>query len=163
MSSIDTAENIRAAHLSHEASVKSIGLLYYLSAFLLPCIVLGAALSPDGTDAVGWALAAVFLALGVVYFIIGRWLRALDAKARTSATVLACIGLLAVPIGTLINGYILYLIHSQKGKMVFSEYYRAVIETTPAMKYKTPLLVWIFVGLLLFIVAAVVIAAVVAK
>jgi hypothetical protein len=45
--------------------------------------------------------------------------------------VLSGIGLLGFPIGTLINGYILYLFLSKKGRTVFAPEYQEVIEATP--------------------------------
>ena len=52
-----------------------------------------------------------------------------------------------------INGCVLYLIFSAKGKMVFSDEYRAVIEQTPDIKYRTSVIVWIVLGLILVIIA----------
>ena len=73
--------------------------------------------------------------------------------ARIPTGILSGIGLLAFPIGTLINAYVLYLIFSAKGKMVFSDEYRAVIEQTPHIKYRTSIIVWIVLGLLLLLIA----------
>jgi hypothetical protein len=72
--------------------------------------------------------------------------------ARIPTGILSGLGLLGFPLGTLINGYILYLIFSQKGKTVFSEEYQAVIEQTPHIKYRTSILVWILLGLVLLVI-----------
>ena len=37
--------------------------------------------------------------------------------------------------------------------MVFSDEYRAVIEQTPHIKYRTSIIVWIVLGLLLLLIA----------
>jgi ABC-type multidrug transport system permease subunit len=64
--------------------------------------------------------------------------------------------MLGFPIGTLINAYILYLFLSKKGRTVFSPGYQEVIAATPDVKYKTSIVVWIFIALVLaFIVIAV--------
>jgi hypothetical protein len=49
----------------------------------------------------------------------------------------------------LINGYILYLVFSEKGRRVFSPEYQEIIRQTPHVKYQTSIIVKIFVGLLL--------------
>jgi hypothetical protein len=58
-----------------------------------------------------------------------------------------------VPIGTLINAYILYLVFSRKGRTILSEDYQQVIAATPHIKYKTSIIVWIFLGLLVALLA----------
>ena len=49
---------------------------------------------------------------------------------------------------SLILGYILYLLLSKKGSMVFSPEYRLIIERTPHIKYRTS---WILKGCLIFV------------
>ena len=78
----------------------------------------------------------------------------MNSKIKIPATIFSAIGLLSVPIGTLINGYILYLIYSAKGNMVFSEEYRKVIAATPNIKYKTSIIIWIFLGIVVLGIAA---------
>ncbi len=148
-------ETIRRAHLSHEASIISIGTLYYLGAIMLVFTGLMSVLKLGSPELGGPWAGLFFIALGVAYFQLGRWFRALLPKAKIPGTILAAIGLLAFPFGTLINIYILYLINSKKGAMVFSDQYRAVIAATPGIKYKTSIVVWVLVGLLLvfFLVA----------
>ena len=47
------AENIREDHLKHEASVRSVGLLYYLNSFgaLAGVVLLGSVLASEGATA----------------------------------------------------------------------------------------------------------------
>jgi hypothetical protein len=163
MSTIENAEVIRKEHLNHEASIKSIGSLYYLAAILLPLGALGFALDPKAESLGRWLVPVLLILLSAAYFQMGRWFRALNPKAKMPATILAVIGLLGIPLGTLINGYILYLIHSQKGKMVFSDEYKTIIAETPDIKYKTSLLVWIFIGLLVLLILIGILAAVFVK
>ncbi len=46
--------------------------------------------------------------------------------------------------------------------MIFSDEYNEIIRQTPEMKYRTSIVVWIFLGLLLLLFAVGVIAAIVA-
>ena len=57
--------------------------------------------------------------------------------------------LFVIPFGAIINGCIIYLLYSKKGKMVFSEDYKRVIRDTPHVRYQTSNVVWIFLLLLL--------------
>lgn len=156
------AEDLRNAHIKHEASVKSIGVLYYLGAVAVFMAGI-AALIPGATKVTG--LEAVFvagflLALSVAQILVGTGLRRLRRWARIPTGILAGVGLLGIPIGTLINGYILYLIFSKKGAMVFSDQYQAAIAQTPHIKYRTSKLIWILLGLVLLVIALAIIGAV---
>ncbi len=150
-------EGYRKKYLSHEASVKSIGALYMIGAvFLIPMglISLGAVGVGNlpGADKVVLAvLAMVYLSLGVFQAFVAVGLRRLRSWARIAAAILSAIGLIGFPIGTLISAYFLYLLLSEKGSIVFSDEYQRVIEQTPHIKYKTSVVVWIFLGLLVIV------------
>jgi hypothetical protein len=60
-------------------------------------------------------------------------------------------------LGTLINGYILYLLLSAKWEMVFSAEYRDIIDATPHIKYRTSILIWMLLGIIVAAIAAVII------
>ena len=47
--------------------------------------------------------------------------------------------------------------------MVFSDEYRAVIEQTPHIKYRTSIIVWIVLGLLLLLIVFGIIGAIVTR
>ena len=73
---------------------------------------------------------------------------------KIPVTILSGLGLLSIPIGTLINGYILYLMYSQKGKVVFSPEYQDIRDATPEIQYQTSKLAWgILIVLVLGLVA----------
>lgn len=157
------AETIRRELLQHETSVRSIGLLYYFGFSMLTLATigtLGAIVFGDlgELDSISVGLTALYALVAALAFYLARGLRRLDPKIRGPVTAFAALGLLGFPFGTLINAYILYLLHSDKGKRVMSEEYRDIIARTPHIKYKSP--TWLIVAGLL-ILALVVIAIVV--
>jgi hypothetical protein len=152
----NAVEDIRKEHIKHEASVKSIGILYYLGGAALTAVGLFGFAGAGMGNVVGAGELLIFiffLLLGVGQLWVGFGLRRLRKWARIPTGILSGFGLLGFPLGTIINAYILYLVFSQKGKMVFSDEYRAVIEQTPHIKYRTSIIVWIVLGLLLLLIA----------
>lgn len=162
---VSQAEEIRKKFLSHEASVKSIGILYILGGILgllvTPVYFIGgiSALVSDDPDVVESQGLGVFLvvmgvvalSLTVLQFWAGIGVRNLNPVARIGAGVVAAIGLLGFPLGTLISAYFLYLLFSQKGVYVFSPEYKEIIAQTPHIKYKTSIVVWILLALLILV------------
>lgn len=147
------AQITREEYINHEASIRSVGLLYYLAAVggLLGGIGMLVA-APASEESVMVGIAVVYLALGVVMAFVGRGVRKLRRWVKIPVGFLSAIGLLGIPIGTLINGYILYLVFGKKGRFVFSDEYQAIIEQTPHIKYRTSIVIWllliiIFVGI----------------
>lgn len=145
----DGSEQIRKDHISHEASIKSVGLLYFLGSFFL--VLVGVVLMFAPQDALPRLMGVAFVLVGGVQFWTGMGLRKLTPWSRIVAGVLSGIGLMAFGLGTIINAYILYLLLSKKGSMVFSDRYKQVIARTPHVKYKTSIIVWILLGLLVLI------------
>ena len=145
------AEAIRKAHISHEASVKAVGILYYLGGIGVTIAALAGLMAAQGAAGVGMTVG--LLAVGVGQFFAGYGVRALLPWGRIIGCILSAIGLIGFPIGTLINGYILYLFLSKKGRTIFAPEYQEVIAATPHVKYKTSILVWIFLALLVALVA----------
>jgi hypothetical protein len=149
------AEAIRREFLKHETSVRSIGTLYYLAGGML-CIgglFLGYAYFSLRNELPLIFVAPLYLLLGALSILLARGIKSLRPWARTTAIVLACVGLLGVPVGTAINGYILYLLLCKKGKRIFEGDYAGIIAATPQIKYRGSVLTWTLLGiaLLLFI------------
>ena len=155
-------EAIRRAHISHEASVKSIGTLYILGAvFMIPIglVIMFGSLQIADPQAPNGPPAALMIGIGFFYLLIGIvqlvtaiGLYRLRQWARITSIVLNVFGLLGFPVGTLICGYFLYLLLSQKGQTIFSPEYADIVAQTPHVKYRTSIIVWILlavVGLLL--------------
>ena len=152
-SSTSEEEAIRREHIKQEASIRSVGLLYLLGGVfcalagvgLVSIAIIGGQPNANGLMTI---LGVVYLAIAALSFFAGRGLRRFESWARTTSIVLAALGLLGFPIGTLINGYILYLMLSAKGKRIFEPDYPEIVAATPHIKYKTSIIVWILLGLL---------------
>ena len=143
------AEQIRKELLSHEASVKSVGTLYLLGGLLVLLLSVSSMIAARRSITMG----VLLLALGAAQLYVAFGLSRLKRWARVPTGIISGLGLLAFPLGTLINGYILYLIFSRKGATVFSEDYKQVIAETPHIKYRTSVIVWIFLGLVLILLS----------
>lgn len=152
-----SAEDLRNTYLKHEASVRSIGILYYLAAIGLlfgGIVALFTSFNSD-IDAMGIGLVLFILFLGIVHLWIAVGLRKLKEKVKVTAAFFSFLGLLNFPIGTLLHTYILYLLLSKKGHMVFSNEYQAAIEATPHIKYRTSIIVWLFLALVILAVGGI--------
>jgi hypothetical protein len=156
-------EAIRREHIKHEAAVRSIGTLYYIGGGLILIAAfpffLGGVRQPD-VAAISLGLGMLYLVLGAVLLVVAHGLRRLKPAARIASIVLAIIGLIGFPIGTLINGYILYLLCSAKGQRIFAPDYAAIVAATPHVKYRTSIVVWIVLAVVLAFVAALVLVGV---
>jgi len=158
-------EQIRRAHLTHEARIRGASLF-----FILPAIALGlAAPMLFGTtlldantpvELITRGGAAILLGLiGALYGWVALGLRRLNPAVRTIATVLAAFMMLYIPIGTLFGAYIVYLLRSSKGGTVFTETYRTIREDTPHIVYRTSPIAWAaLIALVGFLVASVLFA-----
>jgi hypothetical protein len=156
------AEQIRRRYIKHEVSVQSIGVLYYLGGGMMALASFGllvAAVSASKTPAVEMTIGIFYGLFAAAFITVGRGLRTLRPWVRIPVGILSGIGLLGVPLGTLINGYILYLIFCEKGSTVFSPQYAEVIRQTPHVKYRTALWLWILLAVLIAIVVVVIVSA----
>jgi len=166
------AESIRREHLNHEASVKSIGLLYWLGG-IFGCLVgvayaIGGLVNVVNPNTIGIGITLLVLGVIVTCFavlqiMVAIAIRKLKPWSRIAATVISCIGLLGFPIGTLISAYFLYLLQSSKGTVVFSDHYQEVIAATPHIRYRTSIVVWVLLGLLVGIIGFGILALVIGR
>lgn len=161
------AHEIRQEHIKTEAAIRSIGTLYYLGGTLL-CIIAVAALLGNRTslseNLPGGVAGVIFLACGVLTLFVARGLRKLTPWARIAALVFATLGILTAftaragaPVGLGINGYILYLLLSKKGKRIFESDYADIVAATPDVKSKTSVVVWVALILLVLVVLSLVV------
>jgi hypothetical protein len=161
------AEATRLAYLSHEQNVRSIGTYFYFNGALLlffaVIVLVCGVISFAGGQQNAISSMVVLAVEGVIFGLLGAltlWsagrFRRLDRSAVVPGTIIAAIGLLSIPIGTIISGFILYLIYSEKGRYVFSDPYHSVVSATPQITWKTALWVKILVGLFILIFVSVV-------
>lgn len=145
------AVQIRNQYLNHEASVRSLGLLYYIGSsifiigtiggiFILLAGIFGK--DPEVTVGLGLILLLIYGSFAGGFLFIGHGLRQLKNGPRIAAGIFSAIGLLGFPIGTIIHGYFLFVLFSEKGVYVCSEPYRQIVRATPHIKYKTHWFVW---------------------
>lgn len=155
---------VRQEHLTHENALKSLGTLHLLGGGVLALSTVlmglgfvfslmggGPILSGKPEDLVIMLLMPI---LAVVQIQVGIGLRRLDPSIRTTAIVLACLGLLGFPLGTLINAVVLSYLLSQKGTFVLTDEYRGIIAQTPHVKAKTSIAAVIVLVIALVILAA---------
>lgn len=152
---VAAAERVRRELLNHETSLKSVRLLFY-AAGGSAVLVLLAMLIPAAKDAHAGAVLDALIVLVIWGLLAAMLLRtgyclgALDRRCRWPVGIISGLGLLGFPVGTAINGYILYLVFSAKGRRVLSDEYKQVIRLTPHVKYRTAW--WLWALLILFVV-----------
>lgn len=152
------AEIVRKKYLNHEASIKSMGTLFMLGAVLsIPLAVITVArairVANSPSAQISLLIGVMLFGVAVAQGITGFALQKFQPWTRVAGSVLAAIGLIGFPIGTLIATYFLYLLLSRKGHYVFSDEYQDIIAETPHIKYKTSKIVWAFLILLLSLLA----------
>ena len=129
------AERIRCEHLRHETAVRSISSLYFFGALLLVLISVPLILQAPPRGSLGGGLFCMLLGGGAV--ALGLGIRRLQRWVRIPVGILSGLGLLVVPIGTLINGYALYLVFGRRGQVVFSPDYQEIVERTVHLRRRT--------------------------
>lgn len=155
------AEAIREEHIKTEATIKTIGLLYWLGGLAIVAAAAMSVIASVTTSETGvheLLISVTLLALGVFQFLVGNGLRKFQRFARICAGVISALGLLAFPVGTLINVLILGTLFRKKSRMIFSEPYKEIIAATPHVKYKSSslfrIVVYTFLVTLLLILVA---------
>jgi hypothetical protein len=148
---------IRQAHIGHERQLKSIGLLFGFGAALMVFALLAVVL--DGSDGGGAdrlaGMVGGFFVIGlfaVVAGVLAYGYRSLSPWVKYVGTPVSVLGLIGIPVGTLIHGWILYLIWCEKGRLVLSDDYAAIIRATPDVRYKRTVGDWIALALLVLLV-----------
>jgi hypothetical protein len=153
---------IRQEHIKTEAAIRSIGVLYYLfgGLMLLGSVVLlarvGSPAFADGFPIAGFVL--LFLVLGLAAIFVGRGIRNLRPWARIAVIMLASLGCIVgvakLSLGILVQVYILYLLFSKKGRRIFASDYPDIVAATPEIKYRTSIVIWILLGLVVLLILA---------
>ncbi len=153
---------IRQAHVGHERQLKSVGLLFGLGAVML-LIALFALMMPgdSGAPEVSRQMAGVMASGAMLAFfavtcaVLAFGYRTLAPWVKYVGTPVSVLGLLALPVGTLIHAYILYLLWCAKGRRVLSPDYAEIIRATPDVRYKATTGDWIALALLVLLFAGI--------
>ncbi len=148
------AAALRREHLHREAAIRSIGTVYFISAGLAILgalmVVIRVVILPGNVDEDSPTGLLIFLsALSAALIVVGRGVRALVRWTRIPVILLSGLGLLAIPIGTLVHGFVLWLVLSAKGRTVFSEEYAAAVAATPDIVLPRSPLPAVFLALIL--------------
>jgi hypothetical protein len=124
-------EQIRSKYIKHEASVKSISVILY-SASILSCTIGISQLQSQSQLYIYFFIAAIAL------IVVGILVKKLHVAGRFLAVIsLISLWFLISKFILIILLYLIYLLFSKRGNMVFSEYYKEVIEATPQYSCKT--------------------------
>ena len=156
---VEHAEEIRQKYLQHEAQVRSIALLHWLSgAFLLlfgAVMVVGVLnLGPGARFVNVLMFVTIFGGFGITSIAIGNGIIKFRRWARIGSILVAIIGLPRFPFGTVTSGYVLYLLLSAKGRRLFEPDYREIVDATTHIDYRTPTLRLTVAGLLVLLALA---------
>jgi hypothetical protein len=167
---------IRRTHLKHEASVQSVGSLHIMFGIILGLGTLGMLTSvlnrPMGSNLRDLVLVLVYGGLTALNLAVGVGLRRLRSWARWTEVALTSLSIVFVflsaawttmTIGHLehivlciifpiLQAYILNLLLSAKGKMIFSPEYQEVIYQTPHIRQGVGCLMrWLLYGIVILI------------
>ncbi|MEM6692774.1 MAG: hypothetical protein AAF664_25325 [Planctomycetota bacterium] len=159
---VQAAECVRFEYIKREASVKSIGTLYYLAGSLLGLYSIFTVYALMGllkqfgdlgaVQSVFFFMLPVFIGGASVFLLVTAYgLRRLLAYSRVTGILCSLFGLFVLPLGTIVSAYSLYLLLGAKGKFVFEPEYKAVVAATPHVRYQTPLIVWIIFVLIVLL------------
>lgn len=154
--------DVRQAHLKHEAQLRSVGLLYFLGAFIMLVMAVPflfafpEAGSREANDLPMLLFFTLFpFAVAFVFCTVGYGFRALRSWVRIPGTAFGLLGLTQFPLGTLINAYVLYLMYCPKGRTVLAPDYARVRAATPHLRHRRGLLgtlvLMILIGVITFV------------
>jgi hypothetical protein len=132
---LNDLERLRREHLRYEVAVLGIS---WLHAAMASSIIVALALIfwVDGRGVpTSFALGLFLLTMLCSYSAI--CIRQFSRRARFVATLLSALCLIAFPIGTSLGACALVLLWSERGGMIFSDYYRSAMVTTPHIKRHT--------------------------
>lgn len=154
-------EATRIAHLRHETSLRSVGWIYALGALLTGStgvtMLYAVGRLPANSPSEFHTLGPVFLVFAVLAAISAWGFRMLSPWVRWIGGALSVLGLLWIPIGTLFNGYVLYLMFSAKGRRIFTAEYAQIRRQTPHVRFRRSPIEWagvaVVVGLLALLAA----------
>lgn len=159
----DDFEQMRRYHLSHEASIRSFGSLYWFGGgvmvFLGGAVIVRSLMGTLNQRQIGLPFemimtSTVYIGVGLLQIAVGRGLRKLTPNGKKGGIIFGMIGLIGFPVGTLLGGYLLYLLLSAKGKVIFSPQYQEVLKATPHIVYKNRIVLLLLIIVVLIVIVA---------
>lgn len=163
---VEDAERVRREHIGHERQLRAVGALYLFGGVLGLFGGIALIVGAIGGDSGGGEMVAIgvlYAAVSAFSLVLGWGYRKLAPWVRIPGTVLAAVGLLGIPVGTIISLAILWMIWSAKGKVVLSPQYAAIVAATPHVRYRMTVVDWIVWGLLAAVLIGLVVLAVMAR
>ncbi|MEL6543841.1 MAG: hypothetical protein AAFQ82_04390 [Myxococcota bacterium] len=150
-----TPAHIRSVHIRHESSLKSAGALNLFGG-AVGLYALGVLFSEYGLTMPSQTIGICFglAAIAALNLYAGYRLRRLEPAARLLATLAWLPALVVFPLGTLFVGYVLYLLHSPKGRRVLSDDYAQIRAATPEIGFRYSTLVTAVVAVVLALAVA---------
>lgn len=156
------AEVIRKAHIETEATIKTVGILFFLGAALTFIVGVTSFVAPrSGLDPTYDAV--VLTGLGLLQGVTAYGMRGLKRWSRIPACLFCGLALLGFPVGTLFGAYMLVKLLGKQGRFILTEEYRQIIAATPHVKRKTSIVIKVLLALLLIILGIGVLAAILMK
>ena len=154
-------ELIRQEHINTEASIKSVGLLYYIAVLIL--IVMGGISCSDylSSNSISALLPGVLLLLlGIGVGFVAYGLRRLRSWSRIPTILLSSIaliiGLISLSGGIILHIYILVQMMGKQTQFVMTPEYQRIIAATPHVKRKTSIVMKVLLVLLLILLIGVI-------
>lgn len=152
-------EAMRLAHLRHESEIKGVGLLYALfGGLMLFPLVLSLREGMWRRDFSIWFF-LLLITLGLL--VLGIGMRRLAPWARVPVALISFLaGVMSIftIVGPLVNGYILWLMLSAKGRKVLSPEYQMIVDLTPDVKNRTSCVAVLLIFMLLLVVGSILMA-----
>jgi len=160
---VSEAVRIRRQHINHETSVGAVGGCFCVVAVPLILFIFFTVLAVISRGTGNFVESIISLSItaivAAVLLATGLGLRRRSLAARVSTILLSALFLLVFPVGTIVGGYVLYLLGSKKGQTVFSAEYQEIVDETPEVKCQTTMLnialmigfiIFVFIGFVLF-------------
>lgn len=156
-------EIIRKEYLNTEATIKSVGILYYLGAIvlILVSVIPFTKSNPDlrSSDLIPVVL---FLLLSIGMGVTAYGLRRLQSWTRIASIIISSIaliiGLINLSGGIIIHIYILVKMMGKQAAFVLTPEYQQIVANTPHVKRKTSVLVWVLLIVLLMVLIGILVA-----
>ena len=97
-------------------------------------------------------ISAVYIVVGLLQITVARGIRKFTPNGKIGGIIFGMIGLIGFPIGTLLSGYMLYVLLSAKGKVIFSPQYQEVLKATPHIVYKNRIVLLLLIIVVLIVI-----------